>query len=129
MLRRMVDDFGTPINQSAKLLLIIPPELEGTANDILKAEYLSSGADQHRLQHGRCTVCPWLGSTTHWYLFDTSGIILPFIVQEREFIRSKCLRIIAKVPGGEKYGTTVHTGAVTSVTAFTRKPSLKFLVT
>jgi phage major head subunit gpT-like protein len=91
MLRRMQDDFGTPINQNASLLLVIPPELEATANNILKAEYLASGATNTDYNTADVLVSPWLTSATHWYLFDTSGIILPFIVQEREFIPIEAL--------------------------------------
>lgn len=86
MLRRMTDDFGTPINQNPTLLLVIPPELEGTAKQILKAETLANGATNVDFNTADYLVSPWLTDTDNWYLFDTSGVILPFVVQEREFI-------------------------------------------
>lgn len=91
LLRRMTDDFGTPINQAPTLLLIIPPELESTANAILNAQTLANGASNPDYHTADILVSPWLVDVDNWYLVDTSGILLPFIVQEREFIPIEAL--------------------------------------
>lgn len=91
LLRRMKDDFGTPINQNPDLLLVIPPELETTARQLLTLEYLASGASNPDYNTAKYLVSPWLTSATSWYLFDVSGILKPFVLQEREFIPMESL--------------------------------------
>lgn len=86
MLRRMVDDFGNPVNQNMKLLLIVPPELEGTANTILNAEHNADGSDNVYYHTADVLVSPWLVSATHWYLANVTGPVMPFVIQNREFI-------------------------------------------
>ncbi len=87
MLRRMKDDFGRPtINRNMDLLLVVSPELENTAELILEAERDASGATNTNKGKARILVVDWLADTNNWYLLNVSGVIKPFVLQEREFI-------------------------------------------
>lgn len=91
-LRRMKDDFGRPtINRNMDLLLVVPPELENTAEQILNAERDASGATNTLKGAARILVVDWLADTNNWYLLNTAGVIKPFVVQEREFIPFEAL--------------------------------------
>lgn len=87
MLRRMKDDSGRPtINRNMDLLLVVSPELENTAELILEAERDASGATNTNKGKARILVVDWLADTNNWYLLNVSGVIKPFVLQEREFI-------------------------------------------
>lgn len=90
-LMRMQDDYGRPINTNPKLLLVIPPDLLATAEGIIEAEYLASGATNVNYKKADILVVPWLTDTNNWYLLNTNGTVLPFIVQQREFIPFEAL--------------------------------------
>jgi phage major head subunit gpT-like protein len=90
-LMKMKDDKGRPINQNPNLLLVIPPDLLATAEGIIEAEYLASGATNTNYKKARILVSPWLTDTNNWYLLNTNGTILPFVLQEREFIPMEAL--------------------------------------
>jgi len=91
-LRRMKDDFGRPtINRNMDLLVVVPPELENTAEQILNAERDSSGATNTLKGAARLLVVDWLTDSNNWYLLNTSGVIKPFVVQQREFIPFEAL--------------------------------------
>lgn len=90
-LMRMKDDQGRPINQNPNLLLIIPPDLLATAEGLIEAEYLASGATNTNYKKATILVSPWLTDTNNWYLLNTNGTILPFVLQEREFIPFEAL--------------------------------------
>lgn len=92
MLRRMKDDSGRPtINRNMDLLLVVPPELENTAEQILEAERDASGATNTNKGKARILVVDWLGDTNNWYLLNVAGVIKPFVLQEREFIPFEAL--------------------------------------
>lgn len=92
MLRKMKDDFGRPtLNRNMDLLLVVPADLEGTAETILEAERDANGATNTLKGKARILVADWLGDTNNWYLLNVSGIIKPFVVQEREFIPFEAL--------------------------------------
>lgn len=90
-LMKMKDDQGRPINQNPNLLLVIPPDLLATAEGIIEAEYLASGATNTNYKKARILVSPWLTDTNNWYILNTNGTILPFVLQEREFIPFEAL--------------------------------------
>jgi len=91
-LRRMKDDFGRPtINRNMDLLLVVPPELENVAEQLLNAERTSSGATNTYKGTAQILVVDWLTDANNWYLLNTSGVIKPFVVQEREFIPFEAL--------------------------------------
>ncbi len=92
MLRRMKDDSGRPsINRNMDLLLVVPPELENTAETILEAERDASGATNTNKGKARILVVDWLSDTNNWYLLNVAGVIKPFVLQEREFIPFEAL--------------------------------------
>ena len=92
MLRKMKDDFGRPtLNRNMDLLLVVPADLEGTAEAILEAERDSNGATNTLKGKARILVADWLADTNNWYLLNVAGTIKPFVVQEREFIPFEAL--------------------------------------
>lgn len=92
MLRKMKDDFGRPtINRNLDLLLVVPSDLENTAETILEAERDANGATNTLKGKARILVADWLADTNNWYLLNVAGVIKPFVVQEREFIPFEAL--------------------------------------
>ena len=92
MLRKMKDDFGRPtLNRNMDLLLVVPADLENTAETILEAERDANGATNTLKGKARILVADWLGDTNNWYLLNVAGTIKPFVVQEREFIPFEAL--------------------------------------
>jgi phage major head subunit gpT-like protein len=92
MLRKMKDDFGRPtINRNMDLLIVVPADLEATAETILEALVNSNGATNTLKGKARILVADWLADTNNWYLLNVAGVIKPFVVQEREFIPFEAL--------------------------------------
>lgn len=92
MLRKMKDDFGRPtMNRNMDLLIVVPADLEATAETIFEALVNSSGATNTLKGKARILVADWLSDTNNWYLLNVAGIIKPFVVQEREFIPFEAL--------------------------------------
>ena len=92
MLRKMKDDFGSPtVNRNLDLLLVVPADLEGTAEAILEAERDANGATNTLKGKARILVVDWLADTNNWYLLNVAGTIKPFVLQEREFIPFEAL--------------------------------------
>jgi phage major head subunit gpT-like protein len=66
-------------------LLIVPPQLEDTANTIVTASFGSSGATNVQQGQAQVLVVPELASEgTTWYLADTSAAIRPLLWQLRK---------------------------------------------
>lgn len=84
---------GRPLGTGlGPLLLIIPPELESTADDILALQNIAVvGGTQNNLlfNAARKLVLPELSadSATKWYLADPSGVVKPIILQRRTTTR------------------------------------------
>lgn len=92
MLRKMKDDFGRPtMNRNMDLLIVVPADLEATAETIFEALVNSNGATNTLKGKARILVADWLSDTNNWYLLNVAGIIKPFVVQEREFIPFEAL--------------------------------------
>ncbi len=73
-------------------LLIVPPQLEGTARTILKADLISGGNTNVFANSAQLLVVDELcDEPTVWYLMDTSRAIKPLLFQQR-----KAPRFIAK---------------------------------
>lgn len=85
------DDFGRPVNANGNLALVIPVDLVSTAETLIEAEYLASGANNTNYKKAEIIVSGWLTDANNWYLVNTSGIVKPFILQEREFIPFEAL--------------------------------------
>ncbi len=81
------DDQGQPIGARPTILLV-PPQLEGTARRILEAEHDAIGATNINRGTARVIVIPKLANQgTVWYALDTGNTLKPFIFQERERVR------------------------------------------
>lgn len=92
MLRKMKDDFGRPtMNRNMDLLIVVPADLEATAETIFEALVNSNGSTNTLKGKARILVADWLADTNNWYLLNVAGIIKPFVVQEREFIPFEAL--------------------------------------
>jgi phage major head subunit gpT-like protein len=82
------DDQGDPVGVMPNLL-VIPPGLEQTALELLKAVNVigdsSNGGSKTNVYQGTAEllVSPWLTDTNNWYLLDTTGGEKPLILQER----------------------------------------------
>lgn len=88
LMRKLKSDTGQPLNIEPNLLMI-PPDLEATAIEILKNDTLSTGATNTTQGMADYIVNPYLTSSTGWGLFDTKEVIKPFILQkvgELEFV-------------------------------------------
>lgn len=88
---------GRPFG-SRTTVLVIPPQLEKTANDLFTAEFGASGATNTQNGQVRVEIVPELAvDATTWYLFDTSAMgIKPLVFQER-----KPLRLTAKLDAAD----------------------------
>lgn len=65
--------------------LIVPPQLEDTANVILKAAFGSGGATNVQQGQAKVIVAPQLANQgTTWYVADTSSAIKPLVWQLRK---------------------------------------------
>ena len=65
--------------------LVVPPQLEDTANTIVTAEFGASGATNVQKSQARVIVVPQLANLpTEWYLADDSNAIKGLIWQLRE---------------------------------------------
>lgn len=66
-------------------LLVVPPQLEGAAKRILKAERMENGADNINRNSAELHVEPELAAhPTEWFLLDTSKPIRPLVFQQRK---------------------------------------------
>lgn len=90
-LLKATDDFGRPVNIGADFQLVIPVDLLATAEGLLEAEFLAGGANNTNYKKASIVVSPWLTDTNNWYLLNVSGVVKPFILQEREFIPFEAL--------------------------------------
>ncbi len=84
-MRSYVGEDGRPLAVNPNLL-VVPPQLELAANEILTAERGASGSTN--VQKGQATVLvvPELAAddTNDWYVMDTTAAIKPLIYQDRE---------------------------------------------
>lgn len=77
-------DDGQPLEVMPNLL-VVPPQLEGTARRILNAELINNGETNIWRGSADLLVVPKLASQpTAWYLLDVSRPIRPFVFQNRQ---------------------------------------------
>jgi phage major head subunit gpT-like protein len=80
----LTDEHGKPLN-TVPDLLVVPPQLEKAALEILAADLDVNGASNIYKQSADLVVAPYLsGSSTAWYLLDTKKAVKPFIFQRRK---------------------------------------------
>ncbi|SPW34064.1 Mu-like prophage major head subunit gpT [Edwardsiella tarda] len=79
-MRRFTDSEGRPLSIRPTVLLV-PPELEDTANTLMTADRFEDG--KTNIYKGSCEVVvePRLTSPTAWFLLDTSNDVKPFITR------------------------------------------------
>lgn len=86
-MRSYVGEDGRPLAVNPNLL-VVPPQLELAANEILTAERGASGSTN--VQKGQATVLviPELAAddTNDWYVMDTTASVKPLIYQNRESV-------------------------------------------
>lgn len=80
----LVDEHGKPLNVVPDLL-IVPPQLEKAALEILRADLTASGESNVYRNSADLVVSPYLAaSPTAWFLLDTKKPVKPFIYQRRK---------------------------------------------
>ena len=80
LMRPVVTDFK-------KLLVVVPPEMRVAATEALKSQLLGGGDTNIVLDNPTIVSTPHLTSSVKWHLFNTGGIIKPFIFQARRPLR------------------------------------------
>lgn len=93
---RFKDDFGRPINTQLDLILVIPPELLSTAEQLLTLRTLSNGSENQFYQAAEIRVNPWLTDVNAWYLINKQGQVKPFVIQNR---KREELAVLGQKPG------------------------------
>lgn len=79
----LLDAKGAPLGIVPNLL-VVPPQLEETAKQILFAEQIN-GTTNTTKNTAELMVAPWLAKNpTAWFLMDTSRAIKPIIFQQRK---------------------------------------------
>ncbi len=82
-MRKFKDDEGRPLNITPNVLLV-PPALEDTANNLMTADRLEDGKPNPYKGTATVVVDGRLTSDTAWFLLDTTKPVKPFIYQERK---------------------------------------------
>ena len=91
-MRRLKDDQGKPAHINPNLM-VTPPDLEFTARELLNSAYYPDVTTQAapvklavNVLKGilDLLVTPYITSTTNWFVFDTTGVVKPLILQLRK---------------------------------------------
>lgn len=84
LMMSLVDEHGATLNVTPDLL-VVPPQLEMAALQILHADLTVEGASNAYRDTADLVVAPYLaGNPTAWYLLDTKKPVKPFIFQRRK---------------------------------------------
>ena len=80
----LIDENGKPLNVVPDLL-VVPPQLEKAALEILRADLDVNGSSNIYKDSVDLVVAPYLaGHPTAWYLLDTKKPVKTFIFQRRK---------------------------------------------
>lgn len=93
---RFKDDQGRPVNTGLDLVIIVPPELLASAEKLFNNQFLASGATNQYYQAAEIRVNPWLTDVNAWYLVNKTGVVKPFVVQNR---KKEDLAVLGAAPG------------------------------
>lgn len=85
-MRGITTDTGKPL-RIRPTLLIVPPELEQTAIDILNKDFLANGESNTSKGLMEYLVADWLTDANAWYIVDNSRPIRPTILQKNKEIK------------------------------------------
>lgn len=77
---RLYKENGAPLRIRPNTI-IVPPELEGVANELFLADRLSNGSTNILYKSVEVIVCELLTNPKAWYLLDTSRPLKPLILQ------------------------------------------------
>jgi len=91
MLEQMKDDSGRPFNKQLDLLLVVGAGNRATAESLIDLQYTTGGMSNINYKKAELLVNPWISDDDSWYLINKSGVVKPFVVQEREFIPFEAL--------------------------------------
>jgi len=91
MLEQMKDDSGRPFNKQLDLLLVVGAGNRSTAESLIDLQYTTGGMSNINYKKAELLVNPWISDDDSWYLINKSGVVKPFVVQEREFIPFEAL--------------------------------------
>jgi len=80
-----------PLNQGAKLLLIVPTALEFTARELVKNPFKTGGANNVLYNAAELLVADSLTDANDWYLINVNAPIKPFFIQKREKLSMRML--------------------------------------
>lgn len=86
---------GLPVNVNGRYVLVVPPDLKGTADQLLNSTIIapqaagngiSTGGGSTNTLQGAATlvVSPYLTSATRWYLLNVARPVRPIIWQSRK---------------------------------------------
>lgn len=92
---RFQDDFGRPLNTNLDLILVIPPELQSTAEALLNNERQANGGTNQYYKTAEIRVNPWLTDINAWYLIQRAGRVKPFVLQNR---KREALAVLGHLP-------------------------------
>ena len=83
VLRKATDAKGNNLNLGTKLMLVVPPALEETANKLRTAEFLGGATTETNTLRGTFDVMVLneLTSDTAWFLFEAGREIKPLVLQ------------------------------------------------
>ena len=85
-MRGLTTEVGSPLRIKPTLLLV-PPELEAKAIDILVKEFLLGGETNVTKGLMDYLVCDWLTDASAWYMMDVSRPLKPIILQKNKEIK------------------------------------------
>lgn len=85
-MRGITTDTGKPL-RIKPTLLVVPPELEQTAIDILNKDLLANGESNTTKGLMEYLVADWLTDANAWYLLDVSRPLKPIILQKNKEIK------------------------------------------
>ena len=83
-LRRNLEGGDNPFMGNPEFLLVVPPELERTAREILEAEFDDLGQTNVNRGMASLHVSSQITTSTYWFLLVTNNPVKPLIYQLRE---------------------------------------------
>lgn len=117
LMRRFKDDNGELTGHGyGRLMLMVPQELEGTADAIVTFPTLTSGASNPDYKKASVFVNPYLTDANDWFLIDLDAPVPPIILQEVG--QSNTVGIVTDTAGGDDDFNRDYTSFGTPVTHF-----------
>lgn len=80
-MRGLKNNEGRPFGVGRKLVLVVPPALETTGEEIVMAKLIDGGDTNTNMGKAELVVVDWLTSDTAWFLLEVGRPIKPLILQ------------------------------------------------